>query len=371
MRSSRKIAAFAWVLGAVGLIAAPAGATVDPAAAVDYQRLLQDQVSMLETLDRVSQDLQQRRADLDKLQAERQKIAVQLIELEVSFEDSTRHLSATRELIRKRLRAVARYRRSVKLDLVFSIDDYFKSQRRERVIGLLLDEDKDRIETFKEELTKYGLQRATLDAKREQLDDLEERVAGAKAKLDADQGQREEILRRISERRSYYEKAYQELEAAYKDVTERIRTLSEWRDKQLSFGENQGKLRLPMSYAAVVTGYGPQKNKKLGTTVMHRGLEIKTTKAGGTRNVRAVYWGRVAFVGWLVGYGETVILDHTGGYHTLYARLAKVNVKEGDVVETRGLLGQAGGQAALGTPGTLYFELRHQGKAIDPTGWFM
>lgn len=338
---------------------------------MDYERLLTDQVSMLETLDAIGQDLEQRELELDRLQGQRQRIAVELIQLEVTFEDATGHLTRVRDLIRKRLRAVARHRRSARVDLVFSLDAYFDSQRRERAIRLLLEDDKARVDSFREELERYERERATLDAKREELDRLEERVAAEKGRLDRDKAQKLEILTRIDGKRKWYEKAYKELDGAYEAVSARIAKLAEWQERKLEMAQNQGKLRLPMAYAAIVTGFGPQKNKKLGTTVMHRGLEIKTTRPGGTRNVRSVYWGRVAFVGWLVGYGNTVILDHTSGYHTLYARLATVEVKEGDIVETRGLIGQAGGAVTLGTPGTLYFELRHDGRAIDPTSWLM
>lgn len=373
---ARLLIAVALLAGAVAQ-AQPAKPGKEPAAAaspderIDYERLLADQVSMLETLDGIGQDLELRENELDRLQGERQKIAVELIQLEVTFEDATARLTAMRELIRKRLRAVARHRRAARLELVFSLDAYFDSQRRERAIGLLLEDDKARVATFREELERYERQRAELDGKREELDRLEERVAGEKQRLDRDKTQRLEILRRIGDKRRWYEKAYKELEGAYEAVGEKIRKLEQWQEKKLEMGDNVGKLRLPMAYAAVVTGYGPQKNKKLGTTVMNRGLEIKTTRAGGTRNVRAVYWGRVAFVGWLVGYGTTVILDHTGGYHTLYARLSSTELSEGDIVETRGLVGQAGGAVTLGTPGTLYFELRQDGRAIDPTPWFM
>lgn len=353
-------------------VALAAGAPAAPSdERMDYERLLSNQVSMLETLDGIGQDLEQRELELDKLQGQRQRIAVELIQLEVTFEDATSHLSQMRDLIRKRLRAVARHRRSARVELVFSLDAYFDSQRRERAIGLLLDDDKTRVATFREELERYERERATLDTKREELDRLEERVAGEKARLDRDKAQKQEILTRIDGKRKWYEKAYKELDGAYEAVTGRIAKLEQWQERKLEMAQNQGKLRLPMAYAAVVTGYGPQKNKQLGTTVMHRGLEIKTTRPGGTRNVRSVYWGRVAYVGWLVGYGNTVILDHTNGYHTLYARLASVEVKEGDIVETRGLIGQAGGAVTLGTAGTLYFELRHEGRAIDPTQWFM
>lgn len=95
----------------------------------------------------------------------------------------------------------------------------------------------------------------------------------------------------------------------------------------------------------------------------HPGLDI-VAKAGSA--VRAVADGRVIFAGEEPQqYGQMVIVDHGGGWHSAYAFLARPTVKEGDRVkatERVGLVGRTG-QA---TRDELHFELRRDNRPVDP-----
>ena len=341
---------------------------------IEYQRLLHDEISILEAMEELDDNIRRRAEDLEKLQVDRQIIAVSLMELEVNFENATKDLHDTRERIRQRIGAYTRYQRESKGDSIRILwnpqvffQDYAPGSRRKRLIGTLLSQDRELIALYKSNLEQYEIERADLNGKRSNLETLENDIASNKSTLSQHRKDRKEVLRLISEEKAYYDKAYQDLKQAHNDMAVRIRKLKGWRDKKLNFRSLKGSLRLPMSYADVVTPFGLRKHIRLRTQTLHPGLEIKS---GGSESVRAIQWGRVAYVGKISGYGTTIILDHTEGYHSLYARLNRVLVKEGDIVETREVLGTIGGACALGTPNTLYFELREEGISIDPTAWF-
>ena len=77
--------------------------------------------------------------------------------------------------------------------------------------------------------------------------------------------------------------------------------------------------------------------------------------------------GRVAFAGPFAGFGNLVILEHGEGDHSLYGHLRVLGVARGDAVERQAVLGETGLTPA-GVPG-LYFELRIDGRAVDPLQW--
>ena len=86
--------------------------------------------------------------------------------------------------------------------------------------------------------------------------------------------------------------------------------------------------------------------------------------------VKAVAAGTVANVGPLGTYGQTVILDHGGGYFSIYASLNSSAVKKGSVVKK----GDAIGTVGVSDPDLaahLHFEIRvpPKGDAVDPEGW--
>ncbi|TWX68609.1 peptidoglycan DD-metalloendopeptidase family protein [Colwellia demingiae] len=87
-----------------------------------------------------------------------------------------------------------------------------------------------------------------------------------------------------------------------------------------------------------------------------------------SRQVQTIHNGKVLFSDWLKGYGLLTVIDHGNGYMSLYAHNQTLLKSVGDRVETGepiALIGQSGG---LGQSG-LYFEIRHQGKALNPKLW--
>ena len=84
--------------------------------------------------------------------------------------------------------------------------------------------------------------------------------------------------------------------------------------------------------------------------------------------VHAVADGRVAFANWLKGYGLIVIVDHGDGVMSLYANNDALLKNAGDSVhagEAISTVGSSGGQGRT----ALYFEIRRNGKAVDPRAW--
>ena len=85
-------------------------------------------------------------------------------------------------------------------------------------------------------------------------------------------------------------------------------------------------------------------------------------------SVIAVHHGRVVFADYFGGHGLLVIVDHGEGYLSLYAHNQSLLKKAGEPVhagEAIANVGNSGGQASTG----LYFEIRHNGKPIDPGAW--
>lgn len=96
-----------------------------------------------------------------------------------------------------------------------------------------------------------------------------------------------------------------------------------------------------------------------------RGIVLRAN-AGTT--VRAVAPGRVVFANWMSGFGNLLIIDHGRDYLSVYAYNQSTLKQVGDIVgrgEAVARVGATGGQVEPG----LYFELRHQGKPINPQVW--
>jgi septal ring factor EnvC (AmiA/AmiB activator) len=83
--------------------------------------------------------------------------------------------------------------------------------------------------------------------------------------------------------------------------------------------------------------------------------------------VRAVHPGAVSFADSFTGYGTLAIVDHGAEHYSLYGYLSSVTVARGDHVQTGQELGRVG--LAPAGPSALYFEVRIDGRSVDPVQW--
>ena len=127
------------------------------------------------------------------------------------------------------------------------------------------------------------------------------------------------------------------------------------------FAQLRGRLSLPVR-GELRNRFGvPREDSGL----LWKGLFI-AAPAG--NEVKAIAAGRVVFADWLRGFGNLLILDHGGGYMSLYGnneslyKQVGTEIRAGEAVAT---VGNSGGNPDSG----LYFEMRHQGRAFDPLGW--
>ena len=152
--------------------------------------------------------------------------------------------------------------------------------------------------------------------------------------------------------------------AARKPGTPSAPSLRNEREPDSSFSGDfaglRGKLRLPVR-GEVANRFGAQRAE--GTS--WKGLFVRAAEGAEVKSVAA---GQVVFADWLRGFGNLLIIDHGDGFLTVYGnneslfRQAGDKVKGGEAVAS---VGNSGGNPESG----LYFELRHQGQALDPLKW--
>ena len=195
-----------------------------------------------------------------------------------------------------------------------------------------------------------------------------------RAQLEAEQRKRKQVLLRVSQQ---VEKQRREI-STLKRNEERLSRLVEQlghllesaplRNERLPdastngkpFAQLKGRLSLPVR-GELRNRFGSPREGSLSW----KGLFIAAPSG---QDVKAIAAGRVVFADWLRGFGNLLIIDHGGGYMSLYANNESLLKQVGDTVrggESVAQVGDSGGNADSG----LYFELRYRGKAFDPLDW--
>ena len=163
--------------------------------------------------------------------------------------------------------------------------------------------------------------------------------------------QLENIIKQVLEDKARYER-----EARIRQQQEALKTKS--------FKSLEGQLPWPAS-GRIIAKFGKQWNSKLKTTTENPGIDIKG-KPGSA--IRTVLGGVVTTITYIRGYGTTIIIDHGGGFYTVYSHVTNIQatvdseVRNGDVIAYMGDSGSINGSK-------LHFEIWGKGQKLDPEKW--
>jgi len=111
--------------------------------------------------------------------------------------------------------------------------------------------------------------------------------------------------------------------------------------------------------------FGMRRHPIQGTMKLHAGLDYPADI--GTP-VKATKAGKVTYAGTKGGYGLTVVIDHGGGYESLYAHLSEMTTSVGKEINQADVIGKVGSTGNSTGP-HLHFEIIENGKPKDPEGY--
>ena len=116
----------------------------------------------------------------------------------------------------------------------------------------------------------------------------------------------------------------------------------------------------------VASGFGVRIDPVYKVPKMHTGMDFT-----GPLNTEIFATGKgvVESVGWMQGYGNTVIIDHGFNYKTLYAHLNKFNTRKGARVNRGDVIGFMG-STGKSTGIHLHYEVHHRGVPVNPQNYY-
>jgi len=121
-------------------------------------------------------------------------------------------------------------------------------------------------------------------------------------------------------------------------------------------------LEAPLAAFDLMSPYGIRRDPFDGQPAMHLGADL----AGPLRSpVSAAARGTVSFAGWNGEYGQMVEIDHGFGLRTRYGHLARIDVRAGDALPARAMVGLLGSTGRSTGP-HLHYEVQFEGKTLDP-----
>jgi len=207
-----------------------------------------------------------------------------------------------------------------------------------------------------------ALQRSRLIAAQAELERLQREQLDQQAKLNLAIGAESALLKKIRSEKETGQALQRQLSESTGRLQNLLAGLQRRKENALpqaasEFETGKGDLPWPLR-GKVIAAFGSQVHPRYKTKTSNLGIDIK---AGPSAVVRAVAAGRVAYADQFMGYGNLVIVDHGGGFYTLYANLTEMSAQVGSEVT-------AGTQVGV-VADYLHFEIRRDGKAVNPIDW--
>lgn len=342
-----------------------------------------------EDLHRVEQKLSEQKAQDAQLEKKEKETAEEISDLQKQLIQSTAALQnkqneqdALKEKLRDFERDIDRRTEALlgaETQIVSFADVLLRYSRQPAEVFLMRDpmtEDNwHRALLFRSFLPKLQRQTTTLLQELDELEDLRQKAAVQKGLVATTAQnlaqQRNKLDQLIKTRQGYLQKTTADREALSKELAALANEAKDLRQLMDKVSHSSvlprdvkppplsAELKMPVS-GKLVRGYGVK--DEFG--VVSKGL---TLKAAASSPVVAPQDGRVAFTGPFRGYGQIVILQHSGGYHSFLAGFGRIDADVGQKVaagEPLGVLPDKGDSTV-----ELYFEWRHNGEPVNPTQW--
>jgi len=280
-------------------------------------------------------------------------------------EEASAHAAATEKekALGPRLKSLYRLSREDRVSRLISARDFATLMKRERGLSTLVEKDLRELESLAKISRYQRLTASRLERLLETSQALQKGVVVEQALARLRKARFLELLAQTTAEEKRVSRVIAELEREDKQLSAFVGDLKSAATS--GFRARKGHLPLPVVNGLVEVGFGKVVNPRFNTVTVQKGLDIR---AGLGAKVLSVGTGTIAFSGWLKGYGNLVIVDHGAGYHSLYAHLAHSLVEAGNEVEEGEEIAAVGDTGSL-KGAFLYFEIRKQGQAIDPSPW--
>ncbi|WP_019851474.1 murein hydrolase activator EnvC [Desulfitobacterium sp. PCE1] len=271
-------------------------------------------------------------------------------------------LANRQEVLRKRVKEIYQVGQVSYLEILFEAEDLSDFITRVEYFNRLIDNDQKILTDIGLEKARIEEETKVLQAHRDEAAKLKAEAEKAKAELDAKKKEHQVALDTNKKAQSDIFEQIEQMEADSNAIAEKIRKLT------ANSGVVHGTIStypLP-GYYEISDAYGWRIHPITKKKSLHTGTDLPAPT--GTK-VLAAGNGEVIMADWYGAYGNAVIVDHGGGYTTLYGHNSKLAVKVGDMVKAGDVVAYAG-STGWSTGSHLHFEVRIKGESTDPMQFF-
>ena len=289
------------------------------------------------------------------------------------------------EILRDRyaVRVVQMYKKGTLADIekLLSSSSWRQAVYRAKYMGVISNLDQKTQNKIKSLLIDIGRQRIGLESSYRNKVRLKKDQEDSKITLRASRKKRQQELDKIRNNQSELTKYLEERQAGMQELESLLKKIRQEKSsydradrirkqqaalKTQTFGKLKGQLPWPAA-GRVVKRFGRTWNSERKTTTENPGIDIKG-KPGSP--IRSVIGGIITTITYIRGYGTTIIIDHGGGFYTVYSHVTNVETSEESEVQAGDVIAYMGDAGSI-DGSKLHFEIWGHGQKLNPEKWLM
>ena len=275
------------------------------------------------------------------------------------------------EEFQKRVSVMFQFQNKSMFEVLLESDSLAGFFTNMEIMTLIADADAQAVDTMKIAVDDAKLQKELALKEAEDLQDIADQKQKQLDDLSAKIGKTQQTLKDVSTKLSSWEKKEDQLNKESESLNDKIKKLQkQYANQNMYKGPANGKFRWPVNWPNITSPFGWRIHPVYNTKKFHSGIDIggsygtaiMAASAGVVIYTAKPYQGHNTGGS---GYGNYCIIDHGGGYTTLYGHMRNVYVKTGQKVKSGQKIGEMG-STGTSTGAHLHFEVRKSGSPVNP-----
>ncbi len=295
--------------------------------------------------------------------------------LELSIEVKTEELADAQvrlddqyELLKQRVRLMYERGETTYLDILLDSGSFSELLIRAEGINQIVEADKQILQDFTETKDEIAETKVNLEEDKSEQEYLKENLVESKIELEREQARSEAIIDDLEATEFKGQTMLSEFEQIEADAEAEIANLARQIAAQSTGDYTGGQFTWPTpGYTRVTSPFGYRTHPVTGVkNKFHTGTDVGAPSGVA---IVALSGGTVVRSTYSSGYGNNIMIDHGGGYTSLYGHMTSRAVEVGDVVEKGEKIGTVG-STGMSTGPHLHFEIHKNGEYTDPMSYF-
>jgi septal ring factor EnvC (AmiA/AmiB activator) len=337
------------------------------------EELSQKESSQLEQLNEIEETIDIHHKFLKHLTKQSDSLGILINGLKTSIDSLAILQNERRTIMIDRLRQINKIGTPDILEILLGASSADEVVKRIHYAQDLTNYDKNLLENFEEDKISLATDEEMLRMQKIDLSAVEDSRRREFSKLESQVIERQELLSSVRSEKEKWSASVDEMREAQAELTDLITALATKKEKlsvelertlKINFKKRKGELLWPIK-GAVIAPFGKVIHPEYKTVTTNKGIDISGNSGD---PIFAVAPGVVEYVGRMRGYGQFIIVNHYGGFITIYAHFRDIAVKKSDLIEVEQKLGTVGESGSVnGTK--LHFEIRKNSESLDPQKW--